>query len=63
VATHGSAETPIMEQAARRLSPSPEPIQRLEEALDFVDLPNRWPPLRLYPAGWAAASQDEAPDA
>jgi hypothetical protein len=62
VATHGSAAPPIFEVAVARLSNAPSPVERLAEATDFLDLPDRWPALRLYPSAWAGSRSEVVDD-
>jgi uncharacterized protein len=48
----GSETPPAFETAAERLSNALDPIERLEDAIQFLTIPSRWPALRLYPSIW-----------
>jgi uncharacterized protein len=54
------AAPPLVEAAAAQLSSLPEAIDRLTEAIGFLETDSDWPELRLYPAEWSEVAQPPA---
>ncbi len=57
----GSTTPPAYEQAATRLFHGPEPVRRLEGALDLFSLSTLWPVTRLYPDTHASGTEAASP--
>jgi len=50
----GAGDPAAFERAVARLSKRPDPIDRLQEAIEFLAVSAPWPAARLYPARWRA---------